>query len=152
MKTQTRLLIAAILVAVPMLLAFGGIIDDDSRSKTFTVGKGGTLEVSVDGGDIRISVWDKNEVLVRVDGIDEEDLDRLKMKQSGNDVRVEYRNRRSWGGWNSGHMRFEITVPANYNADLRTSGGDITLKGTVNGKITGATSGGDVKLEDVKGG
>ena len=152
MKNQTRILIAAILVAVPMLLAFGGYVDDDSRSKSFTVAKGGTLEVSVDGGDIRISVWDKNEVLVRVDGIDEEDLDRLKMKQSGNDVRVEFRNRRSWGWGGSGHLRFEITVPAQYNADLRTSGGDITVKGTINGKVTGATSGGDVKLEDVKGG
>jgi DUF4097 and DUF4098 domain-containing protein YvlB len=140
------------LVAVPMLLAFRGRVDDDSRAKTFTVGKGGTLSVSVEGGDIRISVWDKNEVFVKVDGIDDEDLDHLKMKQSGNDVRVEYRNRRSWSGWNSSHLRFEITVPSQYNADLHTSGGDITVRGTVNGKISGATSGGDVKLEDVKGG
>ena len=152
MNTQKRLFIAAILAAVPMLFAFGGYVDDDSRSKSFTVGKGGTLGVTVDGGDIKISVWDKNEVLVRVEGIDEDDLDRLKMKQNGNDVSVEFRSRRSWGNWSSGHMRFEITVPSQYNADLHTSGGDITLKGTLNGIITGGTSGGDVKLEDVKGG
>jgi len=152
MKKQARMLVATILVAVPMLLAFGGFVEDDSRSKSFTVAKGGALSVSVDGGDIRISVWDKNEVYVKVDGIDEEDLDRLKMKQDGNDVRVEFRNRRSWGGWNSSHLRFEITVPSQYNADLHTSGGDITVHGTVNGKVSGATSGGNVKLEDVKGG
>jgi DUF4097 and DUF4098 domain-containing protein YvlB len=152
MKKQARFLIAAILVAVPMLLAFRGYVEDDSRSKTFTVGKGGTLEVSVDGGDVKINVWDRNEVLVKVDGIDDEDLDRLKMKQSGNDVRVEFRNRRSWGGWNSNHLRFEITIPKQYNADLHTSGGDISVRGTVDGKITGSTSGGDVKLEDVRGG
>ncbi len=152
MKRQARLLIAAVLVAVPMLLAFRGFVEDDSRSKTFGVGKGGTLSVSVDGGDIKISVWDKSEVLVKADGIDDEDLDRLKMKQSGNDVRVEYRNRRSWGGWNNSHVRFEITIPSQYNADLHTSGGDISVRATVNGKISGGTSGGDVKLEDVKGG
>lgn len=152
MKKQARLLIATILVAIPMLLAFSGFVEDDSRSKTFTVAKGGMLEVSVDGGDIKISVWDRNEVFVKVDGIDDEDLDRLKMKQSGNDVRVEFRNRRGWSGWNSGHLRFEITVPSQYNADLHTSGGDIAVKGTVNGKISGRTSGGDVKLEGVKGG
>lgn len=145
-------MIATILVAVPMLLAFSGFVEDDSRSKSFTVGKGGTLEVSVDGGDIKINVWDKNEVFVKVDGINEEDLDRLKMNQSGNDVRVEFRNRKSWGGWNSGHLRFEITVPSQYNADLHTSGGDIAVKGTMSGRISGGTSGGDVKLEDVKGG
>jgi hypothetical protein len=122
MKRQTRLLVAAVLFAVPMLLAFSGFTEDDSRSKSFTVGKGGTLSVSVDGGDIRINVWDKNEVYVKADGIDEEDMDRLKMKQDGNDVRVEFRNRRSWGGWNSNHVRFEITVPSQYNADLHTSG------------------------------
>ena len=152
MKGQTRLLIATVLVAVPMLLAFSGFIEDDSRSKTFTVGKGGTLEVSVDGGDITISVWDKNEVFVKADGIDDEDLDRLKMKQSGNDVRVEFRNRRGWSGWNSSHLRIEITIPSQYNADLHTSGGDITVRGTVDGKISGGTSGGNVKLENVKGG
>jgi DUF4097 and DUF4098 domain-containing protein YvlB len=143
---------AVVLAAIPMLFAFSGFTQDDSRSKTFTVGKGGTLEVTVDGGDIRISVWDKNEVYIKAEGIDDDDLDRLKMKQSGNDVRVEFRNRRSWGGWNSGHLRFEITVPSQYNADLHTSGGDITVKGTISGKISGGTSGGDVKLEDVKGG
>lgn len=95
MKRQTKILIAAILVAVPMLLAFGGFIDDEGRTKSFNVAKGGTLEVTVDGGDIRISVWDKNEVYVKAEGIYDEDLDHLKMTQSGNDVRVELRNR--WG-------------------------------------------------------
>jgi len=152
MKKITRSFIATILVAFPVLLAFSGFMQDDSRSKTFNVGKGGTLEVSVDGGDITINVWDKNEVYVRAEGIEDEDLDHLKMRQSGNDVRVEFRNRSGWGGWGGGHLRFDITIPSQFNADLHTSGGDITLRGTIDGKISGSTSGGDVKLENVKGG
>lgn len=148
MKRQTKILIAAILVAVPMLLAFGGFIDDEGRTKSFNVAKGGTLEVTVDGGDIRISVWEKNEVYVKAEGIYDEDLDHLKMTQSGNDVRVELRNR--WGS--HGHARFDITVPSQYNANLHTAGGDIELRGTLNGTVKGSTSGGNVTLGNITGG
>ncbi len=148
MNTQKRLLILSVLCAVPMLLAFGKLNEGDSRSKSFNVGKGGTLEVSVDGGDIAVNVWDKNEVYVKASGIDEDDIDHLKMSQSGNDVRVEFRNR--WGS--SSHMRFEITVPSQDNASLHTAGGDIEVRGTMNGTIKGSTSGGDVVLGNVLGG
>jgi DUF4097 and DUF4098 domain-containing protein YvlB len=148
MNTHKRLLILSILCAVPMLLAFGRLSEDDSRSKSFTVGKGGTLEVNVDGGDIKINVWEKNEVYVKVEGIDEDDIDHLKLSQSGNDVRVEFRNR--WGSNN--HMRFEISVPSQYNASLHTAGGNIEVRGTVNGTVKGSTSGGDVTLGNVVGG
>jgi len=151
MTKQSRLLTAAILVAVPMLLAFSGFIEDDSRSKSFTVAKGGTLEVNVDGGDIKINVWDKNEVFVKAEGIDTDDIDRLKMNQSGNDVRVEFRNRNNWGS-SSNHMRFDITVPSQYNAKIHTSGGDIEVRGSLNGTVKGSTSGGDVVLGNVTGG
>jgi DUF4097 and DUF4098 domain-containing protein YvlB len=148
MKRQTRVFLATILVAVPLLLAFGGFVEDDGRTKSFTVGKGGTLEVMVDGGDIRINVWEKNEVLVKAEGLDESDLDHLKMTQSGNDVRVELRNR--WGSHS--HSRFDITVPSQYNATLHTSGGDIDVRGTLSGVVKGSTSGGNVTLGNVTGG
>lgn len=71
------------------------------------------------------------------------------MDQRGNTVRVEYRNRR---GWNRGHTRFEITVPTQFNTDLRTSGGDIEIRGDIDGKIKGSTSGGDVILGNISKG
>ena len=98
MKTHRTMLIAAVLCALPLLLAFSGSATGDSRTKSFTVAKGGTLSVDVEGGDIKINVWDKNEVSVKADGIDEEDADRLKMTQSGNDVSVDYHVRSHWGG------------------------------------------------------
>jgi DUF4097 and DUF4098 domain-containing protein YvlB len=148
MRRQTRVFLATILVAVPLLLAFGGFVDDDGRTKSFNVGKGGTLEVMVDGGDIRINVWEKNEVLVKAEGLDESDRDHLKMTQSGNDVRVELRNR--WGSHS--HSQFDITVPSQYNATLHTSGGDIDVRGTLSGVVKGSTSGGNVTLGNVTGG
>jgi DUF4097 and DUF4098 domain-containing protein YvlB len=148
MKRQTRVFLSTILVAVPLLLAFGGFVEDDGRTKSFTVGKCGTLEVTVDGGDIRVNVWEKNEVLVKVEGLDESDLEHLKMTQSGDDVRVELRNR--WGSHS--HSRFDITVPSQYNASLHTAGGDLDVRGTLNGIVKGSTSGGNVTLGNVTGG
>lgn len=150
MKKQARLFVAAILIAAPSFIPVAHVDEQDARSKSFNVSKRGTVEVTVDGGDIRIEVWDKNEVFVKALGIDEEDLGRLRMEQSGNTVRVEFRRNRGW--WSDGHMRFEITIPSEFNAELRTSGGDIDIRGTVNGTISGSTSGGDVTLRDVKGG
>jgi hypothetical protein len=152
MKNLKRTLVLSILLVIPLVLAFARQAEGDERTKSFAVGKGGTLEVRVDGGDIKISVWEKNEVLVKAEGIDDDDLDHLKMKQSGNDVYVEFRNRSGWGNWVSEHMRFDITVPSQYNASLHTAGGDINVRGTLNGLVKGATSGGDVILDNVKGG
>jgi DUF4097 and DUF4098 domain-containing protein YvlB len=149
MKQHTKHFLATLMVAAPLLLGFRGFVEDDGRTKSFAVAKGGTLEVTVDGGDIRINVWDKNEVLVKAEGLDESDLKRLEMTQSGNDVRVELRSR--WGS-HSNHSRFDITVPSQYNANLHTSGGDIDVRGSLNGTVKGSTSGGDVTLGNVTGG
>jgi len=152
MKNLIKAVALGMLLLLPVMLVGAPQSDGQERTKSFTVSKGGTLEVRVEGGDIKISVWEKNEVLVKAEGIDDDDLDRLKMKQSGNDVLVEFRNRRGWGGWDGGHLRFDITVPSQYNADLHTAGGDIDVRGGVNGTIKGATSGGDVTVDNVKGG
>lgn len=145
MKRQSILI--TILLA---LLSVAAVAQKDRgvRSKAFTVSKGGSLEVNVRGGDIRINPWSKNEVFVQADGIDEDDLDRLTMTQSGNTVRVEYKPRRS--SW-SRNVRFEINTPSEFNIDLKTSGGDLQIAGEINGRITGSTSGGDISLGDAIG-
>ena len=147
MKTYTRTLIAALAALLAATLALAG--EDGSRSKSFSVGKGGTIEVSTSRGDITISPWDKNEVSVVIEGLDDEDLDKVKMTQNGNIVRVSYRSRWDDG---SGHVRFAISVPSQFNLDMNTSGGDLEVKGELTGKIDGSTSGGDIKLGNVFGG
>lgn len=118
----------------------------ESKSQSFQVGKGGTIEVSISSGDISVSSWQKSEVLVSATGIDPEELDQLKMSQIGNNVRVSFRPE-----WGSHHVRFNIQIPTEYNTDLHTSGGDIQLQGTFRGLLEGATSGGDIRLGDIEG-
>ncbi len=147
MKTLNRMLIAAI--AALFTLTFVLASEEGSRSKSFNVSKGGTVEITTSVGDIRISTWEKNEVYVNIEGLDDEDIDQVKMSQNGNVVRVSYRTR--WGD-GSGHARFNVNVPSQFNLDLNTSGGNLELKGGLTGKIDGSTSGGDIKLGNVFGG
>lgn len=117
------------------------------REQSFTVGKGSSLEVSVSGCEILIRTSEKNEIEVIVEGLDEEDLEFVKMKQSGDEVSVSYRPK--WGNHSDG--RFLITVPIQTKLDLRTSGGNIELQGNLTGDAVGSTSGGDIIIEKVKG-
>lgn len=117
------------------------------KEQTFTVGKGSSLDVSVTGCEILIKTSDKNEINVVVDGIDDEDMEFVKMTQSGDEVRVTYRPK--WGNHSDG--RFQITVPTQTKLELRTSGGDIELQGNLTGDAVGSTSGGNITIEKVKG-
>jgi DUF4097 and DUF4098 domain-containing protein YvlB len=141
--------IAIMMIAVPFLRvsALTPDSDENKQTKSFTVSKGGELEVSVNSGDIRLTTWEKDEVSITVEGIDEEDMDYVKMTQSGNTVRVEYRPR--WNG--SGNVIFKINLPAQFDADVRTSGGNIDVRGTMKGKLTGSTSGGDIRTANIEG-
>lgn len=117
------------------------------REQSFTVGKGSSLDVSVTGCEILIKTADKNEIFVVVEGIDDEDMEYVKMKQSGDEVSVSYRPK--WSGHSDG--RFIITVPTQTKLDLRTSGGDIELQGNLTGDAVGSTSGGNITIEKIKG-
>jgi hypothetical protein len=118
----------------------------DSKSKSFNVDKGGKLDVSTEVGSIRIEPWEKNEVFVQVDYIDDEESEGLNMSQSGNTVRIQYRSYD-----HSSDVHFRINVPSQFDIELETSGGDLTITGKMTGHIKGRTSGGDIKLDGVNG-
>ena len=152
MKKQLTLILGMLMLVVLSLPAQKRDVEEKGvRTKSFSVEKGGRFEITTRSGDIRITPWSKNEVNVNAEGIDDEDLDRLKMTQSGNTVRVDFRPRSSWGGWDGDQIRFDISVPADFNVQMKTSGGDLEVMGTINGRIDGSTSGGDITLNNVAG-
>jgi DUF4097 and DUF4098 domain-containing protein YvlB len=142
----STLLLAACMLAPGRAAAHDG--DDDLvKTKSFTVGKGGTLEVSVGGGDVRVIPWEKGEVAVKVRGADEEDFDDLTMTMSGSTVRIRTGSKWDW----SDHMRFEISVPSAFNLDIETSSGNLDIQGALTGTVRASTSAGDVTMGNVTG-
>ncbi|MDP4192794.1 MAG: DUF4097 family beta strand repeat-containing protein, partial [Bacteroidota bacterium] len=67
--------------------------------------------------------------------------------QSGNTIHVTYTE--GWGG--SDEVVFEISVPAQFNVNIRTSSGDLEVRGMLKGELKGSTSGGDIRLGNIGG-
>jgi len=147
MKNYRIKMSAALIFLFIILTAFAGNPPDTKREQSFSVGKNSSLDVSISGGDLLVKTWEKSEINVLVEGLDDEDMEYVKMTQTGDEVRVTYRPR-----WRDrGDGRFIMTVPTTCKVDVRTSGGNIELQGNLMADVKGSTSGGNIVIERVKG-
>jgi hypothetical protein len=147
MKTKTIYCMLAIAGSIALYSQMVSARGNSSLSKTFTVTNGGMLAVTVSSGDLRFTSWNKNEVTITAEGIDEDDAKDLEISQSGNTVTVDFQAR--WGS--SNNVRFYINLPSQFNVDAKTSGGDIIVRGSLKGEVMGKTSGGNVEVENIDG-
>jgi DUF4097 and DUF4098 domain-containing protein YvlB len=162
MKALLPLLAGAALLASPAVLSakITRFVD-----KTFAVQAGGNFKAATQGGDITIQTADISEVRVRAKQVirtdSEQEADEilakltLTLEQSGNDVTAEAKyEKRSGGSWFSNwppvSVSFEVTVPRNFNLNLNTSGGDVTVA-SLKGNVRARTSGGDLKFDRIDG-
>lgn len=117
-------------------------------TKTFKVEKNGLLDLKLNPGDINIKTWDKNEVVIKYRTRNEESVEEdLDIEQTGNSIIIRYDENNGWGE----DLDFQITVPKNYNLNLRTTAGDIRIKSDLNGEVNASTSAGDIDLENSVG-
>ncbi|MGB6121324.1 MAG: hypothetical protein WBG80_05415, partial [Bacteroidota bacterium] len=136
--------IASVLLVLTLVSSVG---ESKDKTQTFPVGKDGSLVMELDVGEIRISGWDKNEVLVKATGIDERDMEYLTMSMSGQVVMVEFDPRNG----HSDRARFTVNVPSFFDVDVTTAGGRITIDAPLNGSISGTTAGGGIHIGDIGG-
>ena len=123
-----------------------------SRSETFQVERGGRLDLNTRAGDITISTWRKNEAVVTVQGIPTNGANDLRIRYEGGILRVDYDPRfPRWSINRRQGLRFKIDLPAEFDLDLRTGGGEIEVVGNLTGDVRSHTSGGDVTLRDIGG-
>lgn len=171
---------ALVLVMLASVAGFAQELRKEGRyyvteiKRNFTVQPAGTLEMSGIQGDIDITVWPKNEVQIiermRMDVYTEEEAKRAveetkaSYRQSGDRVIVGGMERsRNWI-----NSDFQISLPATFNIDVSTNGGDISarqIKGTTRlrtsggdvtlletgGNVRAATSGGNITVRDAEG-
>lgn len=123
------------------------------HEKTFNISPDKLLKLEASSGDVIINSWDKPQVYVKVLGNSKTER-KVDFSFSSTDEYVEVRakHEHSFFNWfgNGIRMKFEITVPTNFNTEIRSSGGDIKMTG-VTGDQKMKTSGGDVLLTDVNG-
>jgi len=122
----------------------------------FAVQPGGRLLMHDISGDVTIRSWDKPEVYIverrRMDVFTkaeaEEALKRAQAcyRQMGNTIEVDGSEfHRRWM-----ESSFEVQLPAPFDVDVTTSGGDLSLAG-VRGAIKLKTAGGDITMLDAAG-
>lgn len=136
--------------------------DEPYRVERFNVAPGGELYVKTSGGSIKVEGGNGSEVKVEVfvrssrwkgDRLEEELRENyeLSVEKSGNRVEaIAERTSKSWTG--SGiSISFVVKVPTEFECDLKTSGGSISLTGITGDKEKVKTSGGSLNLSDIKG-
>lgn len=129
--------------------------DDDLqliKEKSFNISPGKNLLVEISSGDVKVTYWDKEEVYVKILG-DEDAMEKMDFTLEGNDeeVRVTGKKISSISSWFSNmNVEVEIKVPAQFNLDISTAGGDIKCGG-ITGKAELNTSGGDIWADKFSG-
>lgn len=138
----------------------------DIITKNYPVGSGGTLLLESDIGSITVQGADTDSVEIEIlrevktnneKRADEilKDLD-IQFNHSGDNVSIEakYKKRGIKGFWNNIgkylRVKYIITVPSEYNVDLHTRGGSITVE-DLHGEILSQTSGGSLNFDNIKG-
>jgi DUF4097 and DUF4098 domain-containing protein YvlB len=158
---------------------------EERIDKRFPVSAAGQLVVEVGLGSIEVASHASNEVVVsavrkitRRSKEEEETFLRdhpVTFSHEGNTVTVQTRDNRNFNqGWSwfgsrqRNEVKYTVTVPANFNARLKTSGGSIAVSelagelkahtsggglrfARVRGPIDGHTSGGSIRVNDCEG-
>lgn len=168
--------IAALILILPGL----SFTQDERTEKSFKVKPGGWVDVRADFGSIDVVSWANNEVKVEVrkwvEGrsrrsaaeLFEDFVVSYNQTERGVSIVAEMRGS-GWRRSNDGlQVEFHITVPKQYNLDLNTAGGSISvddltgeahvktsggslLLGRIEGPVKASTSGGSIDLREAKG-
>jgi len=142
-----------------LLAAFLGLITLSAHAApslhhNFNVAPGGTLYVDADVGSIRVIPGSGSGVQVTVErsGSDSDLRDlHINFQQVGNDAHITARTDTKIHWFFSWiEVRYIVTVPSQYNTDLRTSGGSIEV-GNLHGRVAARTSGGSIRMAHIDG-
>lgn len=123
------------------------------KERTFATSPGKELTLETATGDIYVSVWDKQEVYVKISG-NRKAAEKLQYKfnssSSGVNIVVKKESGFQWLNFGSGmYVKFEVKIPRQYNTSFRTAGGDVKIYNQ-EGIAKISTSGGDITLINTK--
>ncbi len=133
---------------------FGGGTLKTISEKTFNTTPGKTFTLKASSADVKITTSDVPQVYVKVLG-NENAAKKINFNydDSENGITVTAEKEGALNFFNFGNnfrLKFEIILPAQYNANVSSSGGDITIS-NLRGETTIHTSGGDISTLNLEG-
>ncbi len=122
--------------------------------KSFDTTPGKNFDLEASFGDVIINTSDNPKVIIKVLG-SEDTYKKLKIdfENTPEGVKVTAKRKDSWNifnFWHNSKLKFDVTLPKQYNANITSSGGDISIDG-LTGTTDLHTSGGDVKMTNMNG-
>lgn len=135
---------------------------EERINKSLTVEPGGKLVLDVDFGSVEIAAAKKPEVTVEVfrkvkmAGKEDEEAflkERpVTISQDGKTVSIQSRaaTRRNWRGSRRTEGKYTISVPEGFEADVKTSGGNVSIV-DLRGDVLAKTSGGSMRFTNLRG-
>jgi len=148
MKDRTKLIVI-ILILISALLVKAEGRGRYGVTKSFTVTKGSNVNVELMQSSIKIDSWTKDEVLVRLDGEDnEENIDEyFDFSQRNNTLTIKSNMR---NGWEYG-ADIRITVPKKINITIKSNFGDATISDDITGNVKITSNGGEIRVANING-
>jgi len=145
MKKINKFYLLLLLVSILLVTLKAEVNSPGNKTRSFNVKKGGKLVVNIIAGNIHVNTWQKDVLRVTVKGNDKEDnLKALTISQNKNTINIQS------SSYEKG-VDLEISVPSEFNININTFGGNLLVKGNLTGKIKAKTSGGNIKIDKVKG-
>jgi beta-lactamase regulating signal transducer with metallopeptidase domain len=127
------------------------VFADSSFQLTAPVKNGGTLNIDLKtGGNVVITSWDRPQVVVRA-SLAGRDWRQTEVALRPNDGDATLESDYTGSSENqSSHHAFDIQLPKNFNVRIKSAGGSVSITG-VDGRFTGNTGGGEIKIEKANG-
>ncbi|HKR63523.1 MAG TPA: DUF4097 family beta strand repeat-containing protein [Thermoanaerobaculia bacterium] len=147
------------MLTLALSLASAALAAEDTIRKGFNVASGGTLHLDAGVGSVKIVTGGTGvaiEVVREARGRNADEMlaeHKIDFSQNGNDVVItsDYEDRwNRWFGDREFRVQWNIRVPDQYNVDVKTSGGSITLD-DIGGEVEANTSGGSIKTGAISG-
>jgi len=167
MNTMLRTRVGTAVAVGLCLLAAARLSAADHESnlrKKFGVSPGGKLVVEADRGSIEVTAKGEETVdiqvfreVTRASAAKAEEVfaaHEITFEQEGSQVVVRAKYKKEWQGWRvwgpNLQVRYQIAVPKQFNLDLKTAGGSITLP-DLTGDARARTAGGSIKSGAIDG-
>lgn len=151
MKTLSRSAIYLPALAIYALLFYSASLFAKTNTETFDVTPGGTLTIQTDAGSIDIKTHNKSivELSLTVEGDSKEAFSYRHELSNGDLVLIgEVDRAQRW--LRNLRVKFELTIPTNYNVKLDTSGGSLSIE-DLKGNLNARTSGGSINIGNIVG-
>lgn len=138
-------------VFIYFILFYSGTLFAETYQESYQVKIGGKLSIQTDAGSIKITTHNQPNIELQVK-IESRDGDKFSYKHELNDgdltIIGETEKKNAWV--RNLRVEFDLVIPKEYNVDLNTSGGALSIE-DLTGELHARTSGGSISVGNVTG-